>query len=78
MKLFIIRHGDPDYEHDSLTPTGRMEAEALSEGMETETQHQSKDGNTVFVALHMAMLGMGRQSFEELLNEESRKDAKQG
>ena len=46
--------------------------------METETQHQSKDGNTVFVALHMAMLGMGRQSFEELLNEESRKDAKQG
>ena len=33
MKLFIIRHGDPDYEHDSLTPTGRMEAEALSERM---------------------------------------------
>ena len=30
MKLLIIRHGDPDYEHDSLTETGRREAELLS------------------------------------------------
>lgn len=26
MKLIIIRHGDPDYEHDTLTAQGRIEA----------------------------------------------------
>ncbi len=31
MRLLIIRHADPDYEHDSLTPTGFVEADALSE-----------------------------------------------
>lgn len=31
MKLVIIRHGDPDYEHDSLTEVGFKEAELLSE-----------------------------------------------
>ena len=31
MKLLIIRHGDPNYEIDSLTPTGFREAELLSE-----------------------------------------------
>lgn len=31
MKLVIIRHGDPDYEHDSLTKQGFIEAELLSE-----------------------------------------------
>lgn len=30
MKLLIIRHGDPDYSIDSLTPTGWEEAELLS------------------------------------------------
>ena len=30
MKLLIIRHGDPDYSIDSLTPTGWVEAELLS------------------------------------------------
>lgn len=29
MRLLFIRHGDPDYEHDSLTPTGKTEALAL-------------------------------------------------
>ncbi len=29
MKLFIIRHGDPDYSHDSLTERGQKEAELL-------------------------------------------------
>lgn len=33
MKLIFIRHGDPDYVHDSLTPDGRIEAEMLSERM---------------------------------------------
>lgn len=31
MKLLIVRHGDPDYEHDSLTEKGWKEAEYLSE-----------------------------------------------
>ena len=34
MKLLIIRHGDPDYSIDSLTPQGRIEAELLSRKME--------------------------------------------
>ena len=31
MKLLIIRHGDPDYERDSLTPAGFAEAELLAD-----------------------------------------------
>lgn len=31
MKLVIIRHADPDYEHDSLTPRGVVEANALKD-----------------------------------------------
>lgn len=31
MRLLLIRHGDPDYEHDSLTETGFHEAEYLSD-----------------------------------------------
>ena len=31
MRLIFIRHGDPDYEHDSLTAKGRREAELLAE-----------------------------------------------
>ncbi|MBQ9348139.1 MAG: histidine phosphatase family protein [Oscillibacter sp.] len=31
MRLLIIRHADPDYEHDSLTPQGKREAAALAE-----------------------------------------------
>ena len=31
MKLLLIRHGDPDYELDCLTPAGQREAEALAE-----------------------------------------------
>ena len=30
MKLVFIRHGDPDYENDTLTEKGREEAEALA------------------------------------------------
>ena len=31
MRLLFIRHGDPDYVLDGLTPTGQLEAELLSE-----------------------------------------------
>lgn len=31
MELLIIRHGDPDYEHDTLTEKGRVEAKLLAD-----------------------------------------------
>ena len=31
MKLLIVRHGDPDYTTDSLTPKGWKEVDYLSE-----------------------------------------------
>ena len=31
MKILFIRHGDPDYEHDSVTPKGWKEAELLAD-----------------------------------------------
>lgn len=31
MKLVIVRHGDPDYEHDTLTETGWKEAELVAD-----------------------------------------------
>ena len=31
MKLLLIRHGDPDYENDALTETGKREAALLAE-----------------------------------------------
>ncbi|MDA3899053.1 MAG: histidine phosphatase family protein [Spirochaetes bacterium] len=34
MRLYIIRHGDPDYEKDCLTPDGKKEAEALAKRMQ--------------------------------------------
>ena len=37
MRLLFIRHGDPDYEHDGLTPTGEREAELLVPRMAGET-----------------------------------------
>ena len=34
MRLLMIRHGDPDYEKDSLTETGWREAELLARRLE--------------------------------------------
>ena len=36
MRLLFIRHGDPDYSIDSLTPYGMKEAEALAEMLKNE------------------------------------------
>lgn len=33
MRLYIIRHADPDYENDTITPDGHLEARALAERM---------------------------------------------
>ena len=31
MKLLFVRHGEPDYEHDSLTEKGDREASLLAD-----------------------------------------------
>ena len=36
MRLLIIRHGDPDYEHNDLTPAGKVEAELLVPRLQRE------------------------------------------
>ncbi len=36
MRILIIRHGDPDYEHDTLTEKGRREATLLAEKLKKE------------------------------------------
>jgi len=33
MRLYIIRHADPDYKNDTITPRGHLEAQALAERM---------------------------------------------
>ena len=53
MKLVIIRHGDPNYELDSLTERGFMEAELLSEkvkGMDVSAFYCSPLGRAVATA----------------------------
>lgn len=36
MRLLFVRHGDPDYEHDTLTEKGEREAELLADRLQTE------------------------------------------
>ncbi len=36
MRILIIRHGDPDYEHDTLTEKGHREASLLAEKLKKE------------------------------------------
>lgn len=36
MRIFIIRHGDPNYEQDTVTEKGRREVELLSERLKNE------------------------------------------
>ena len=36
MRILIVRHGDPDYEIDSLTEKGWVEAGHLSERLASE------------------------------------------
>lgn len=36
MRIIFVRHGEPDYENDCLTPTGRRQAEAAAKRLECE------------------------------------------
>ena len=59
MKLLIIRHGEPDYKHDSITEKGRREAEFLSEWLSKQNSENTyyyvspygRAGETATVAL---------------------------
>ena len=35
MRLYLIRHADPDYENDTITPAGHLEAQALAKRMKS-------------------------------------------
>jgi probable phosphoglycerate mutase len=52
MRLYIIRHGDPDYATDSLTAAGQVEAEALGNFM----------GKLQLDRLYSSPLGRARQT----------------
>ncbi|MBR4186654.1 MAG: histidine phosphatase family protein [Clostridia bacterium] len=36
MRIVFVRHGEPDYEHDCLTPLGELQAEAAAERLREE------------------------------------------
>ena len=44
MKILLIRHGDPDYEHDTLTEQGWVEAELLARPLLTTFIFRRWDG----------------------------------
>ncbi len=65
MRLVIIRHGDPDYENDTLTPKGRREAELLADRI-------SKLDVSAF---YCSPLGRARDTAEATLKRMGRKAA---
>ena len=36
MRILFVRHGEPDYEHDCLTPTGHIQAQRAAERLKDE------------------------------------------
>lgn len=62
MKILIVRHADPDYSIDSLTPQGRVEAELLSRML------IKKD----IKAFYVSPLGRARDTAEYTLKKLSR------
>ena len=62
MRILMIRHGDPDYVHDSLTEKGKVEAALLAERM---TGEQVKD-------FYVSPLGRARETASYTLNKMNR------
>lgn len=57
MNLYFIRHGEPDYSTDSLTPAGHKQAKLLSNSIEElhlDEIHQSPMGRAVQTAFYSA------------------------
>ena len=57
MRILIIRHGDPDFETDGLTETGKKEAELLSQKLEGENINE----------VYCSVLGRARLTAEPTL-----------
>lgn len=36
MRIYLVRHADPDYEHNTITPQGHLEARALAQRLQNE------------------------------------------
>ncbi|MBQ9421016.1 MAG: histidine phosphatase family protein [Lachnospiraceae bacterium] len=56
MKLIFIRHGDPDYEHDTLTEKGRREAALLADRMKKQIAGERS------VTIYQSPLGRARDT----------------
>ena len=57
MRLFLIRHGEPDYAHDCLTPLGREQAKAAAKrlsGEKLELIYSSPNGRAQETARYTA------------------------
>ena len=76
MKLLIIRHGEPDYENDTLTEKGRREAECLADTLcpqlskSAQTDKGQPDGSAENGEVHfyMSPLGRARETAAPTLN----------
>jgi len=59
MRIYLIRHGDPDYKNDTLTSRGHKEANALAHYMKNEgidSIYSSPMGRAQATAMHTADL----------------------
>lgn len=78
MRLLLIRHGDPDYVHDTLTEKGDREAELLSEllsGEEIDDIYMSPMGRAQKTASYtLDRLGKSGETLEWLHEFECRMD----
>ncbi len=54
MILYIIRHADPDYAHNTITPLGKEEALALGQRMSRVKLHLSARQGDRYRASHDA------------------------
>ena len=61
MKILIIRHGEPDYKHDSLTEKGWREAECLA-GYLSELLAEKEGGQARNVHFYMSPYGRARDT----------------
>lgn len=63
MRIYFIRHGHPDYEHDCLTDIGHLQAEACAERLKNagiQKIYASSKGRAIETAEHTARkLGLG-------------------
>ena len=46
MRIVFVRHGEPDYEHDCLTPAGREQALAVAERLKEDGIEEICEGKT--------------------------------